>query len=73
MTTTPSMFLFAALYTVNPAMMSLNRFINWFLDRNVTVKQERFVIRLQKRSTTEYPGSNVLKLQQKPRKEYMKM
>ena len=60
-----------ALYLVNPAVMFQDR--NWFLDRKVRVNQERFVIRFQRRSTTVYPGSNVFKLQQKPKMKYMKM
>ena len=68
-----SMYLYTALYTMNPAVMLQDRFLNWYLDRNVTVNQERSVIRFQRRSTTVYSRSNVLKLQQKPRMEYMKM
>ena len=68
-----SMYLYTALYTMNPARMLQDRFLNWFLDRNVTVNQERSVIRFQRRSTTVYSRSNVPKLQQKPRMEYMKM
>ena len=55
-----SMFLYAALYTMYHAGMLQDRFLNWFLDRNVTVSQERSVIRFQRRSTTVCPGSNVL-------------
>jgi len=33
-----SMFLNAALYTMNSVGMLQDRFLNWFLDRNVTVK-----------------------------------
>ena len=47
--------------------------INWFLDWNATVNQERSVIRFQMRSTSVYPDSHVLKLQKEPRMEYMKM
>ena len=58
--TSLSMFLYAALYTMYHAGMLQDRFLNWFLDRNVTVSQERSVIRFQRRSTTVCPGSNVL-------------
>ena len=32
-----SMFLYEALYTMNPARMLKDRFLNWFLDKNATV------------------------------------
>ena len=68
-----TMYLYAALCTMNPAKMFQARFLNWFLDRNATVNQERSVIRFQMRSTSVYPDSHVLKLQKEPRMEYMKM
>ena len=56
-----SMSLYAALHTMNPTVMLQDRFLYWFLDRNATVNQERSAIRFQRRSTTVYLGSNVLK------------
>ena len=68
-----TMYLYAALCTMNPAKMFQDRCLYWFLDRNATVNQERSVIRFQMRSTSVYPDSHVLKLQMEPSMEYMKM
>ena len=54
---------YAALYSMNPAVILQNRFLNWFPDRNATVNQKRSFIRFQMRFTTMYPRSNVFKLQ----------
>jgi len=39
-----SMFLYAAWCTINFEGMLQERFLNWFLDRNITVNQERSVM-----------------------------
>ena len=57
---TLSMFLNIAMYTMNRARRLQDKFLNKFLDRNVTVKRKRSIIRFQRRSTTVYSGSNVL-------------